>query len=76
MIEDAAQGVMATYKGQKLGSIGDMGCYSFHETKNLISGEDGALLINNSSFIDREIIRERALTVDSLPWFGRQVYLG
>ena len=51
---------MATYKGQQLGSIGDIGCYSFHETKNLISGEGGALLINNSSFIDRaEIIREK-----------------
>jgi len=60
VIEDAAQGVMATYKGRPLGSIGDLGCYSFHETKNVISGEGGALLINNSAFADRaEIIREK-----------------
>lgn len=60
VIEDAAQGVMATYKGRPLGSIGDLGCYSFHETKNIISGEGGALLINNPVFADRaEIIREK-----------------
>ncbi|MDA9889187.1 dTDP-4-amino-4,6-dideoxygalactose transaminase [Synechococcus sp. AH-224-G16] len=60
VIEDAAQGVMATYKGRLLGSIGDLGCYSFHETKNIISGEGGALLINNPAFADRaEIIREK-----------------
>jgi dTDP-4-amino-4,6-dideoxygalactose transaminase len=60
VIEDAAQGVMATYKGRLLGSIGDMGCYSFHETKNIVSGEGGALLINNTAFADRaEIIREK-----------------
>jgi len=60
VIEDAAQGVMANYKGRPLGSIGDLGCYSFHETKNLISGEGGALLINNPAFADRaEIIREK-----------------
>lgn len=60
VIEDAAQGVMATYKGRQLGSIGDLGCYSFHETKNIISGEGGALLINNSVFSERaEIIREK-----------------
>jgi len=60
VIEDAAQGVMATYKGRPLGSIGDMGCYSFHETKNIISGEGGALLINNPAFAERaEIIREK-----------------
>jgi dTDP-4-amino-4,6-dideoxygalactose transaminase len=60
VIEDAAQGVMATYKGRPLGSIGDLGCYSFHETKNIISGEGGALLINNPAFADRaEIIREK-----------------
>ena len=60
VIEDAAQGVMATYKGRPLGSIGDLGCYSFHETKNIISGEGGALLINNPAFSDRaEIIREK-----------------
>jgi len=60
VIEDAAQGVMATYRGRPLGSIGDLGCYSFHETKNIISGEGGALLINNPTFADRaEIIREK-----------------
>jgi len=60
VIEDAAQGVMASYKGRPLGSIGDLGCYSFHETKNIISGEGGALLINNPAFADRaEIIREK-----------------
>lgn len=60
VIEDAAQGVMSSYKGQPLGSIGDLGCYSFHETKNVISGEGGALLVNNPIFADRaEIIREK-----------------
>ena len=60
VIEDAAHGVMASYRGRQLGSIGDLGCYSFHETKNLISGQGGALLINNSEFIDRAInIRDK-----------------
>ena len=47
VVEDAAQGVMASYKGRALGSIGDLGAYSFHETKNVISGEGGALLVNH-----------------------------
>lgn len=60
VIEDAAQGMMATYKGKALGTIGDLGCYSFHETKNYSMGEGGALLIQNSKFIERaEIIREK-----------------
>lgn len=61
VVEDAAQGVMATYKGKALGTIGDLGTYSFHETKNYTSGgEGGALLINNPKFIERaEIIREK-----------------
>lgn len=60
VIEDAAQGVMASYKGCALGSIGDLGTYSFHETKNVISGEGGALLVNNPNFsIHAEIIREK-----------------
>ncbi len=60
VIEDAAQGVNAFYKGKALGSIGDLGCYSFHETKNFICGEGGALCINNPSFKDRaEIIRDK-----------------
>ena len=60
VVEDAAQGVMARYKGRALGSIGDLGAYSFHETKNVISGEGGALLVNNSDLAMRaEIIREK-----------------
>jgi dTDP-4-amino-4,6-dideoxygalactose transaminase len=60
VIEDAAQGVMAAYKGKPLGAIGDLGCFSFHETKNIISGEGGALLINNPALAERaEIIREK-----------------
>jgi len=60
VIEDAAQGIMSSYKEQALGKIGDLGAYSFHETKNITSGEGGALLINNSDMILRaEIIREK-----------------
>ena len=60
VIEDAAQGFMSTYKGKHLGTIGDLGALSFHETKNIISGEGGALLINDENFISRaEIIREK-----------------
>ena len=60
VVEDAAQGIMAKYKGQALGSFGDLGCLSFHETKNIHCGEGGALLINNEKFIDRaEIIRDK-----------------
>ncbi|MEZ5739281.1 MAG: dTDP-4-amino-4,6-dideoxygalactose transaminase [Burkholderiaceae bacterium] len=60
VVEDAAQGVMASYKGRPLGSMGDLGAFSFHETKNLISGEGGALLVNNPRLAQRaEIIREK-----------------
>lgn len=60
VVEDAAQGVMATYKGRALGTIGDFGCYSFHETKNYSMGEGGAISINNPAYCDRaEIIREK-----------------
>lgn len=60
VIEDAAQGVMSTYKGKPLGAIGHLGAYSFHETKNIISGEGGALLINDWRFAEvAEIIREK-----------------
>jgi dTDP-4-amino-4,6-dideoxygalactose transaminase len=60
VVEDAAQGVMASYKGRALGSIGDLGAFSFHETKNVISGEGGALLVNDSTLALRaEIIREK-----------------
>lgn len=60
VVEDAAQGVMSTYKGRALGTIGDLGCYSFHETKNYSMGEGGALIINDPAYIERaEILREK-----------------
>jgi dTDP-4-amino-4,6-dideoxygalactose transaminase len=60
VVEDAAQGVNATYRGRYLGTIGHLGTFSFHETKNFISGEGGALVINDDRFIERaEIIREK-----------------
>ena len=72
VIEDAAQGVMAKYKGKALGSIGDMGCYSFHETKNYSMGEGGALLLRDERFIeDAEIIREKG--TDRSKFFRGQV---
>ena len=71
VVEDAAQGVMSTYKGKALGSIGDFGCYSFHETKNYSMGEGGAILINNEKYIERaEIIREKG-TNRSKFWRGQ-----
>ena len=60
VVEDAAQGVMSTYKGKALGAIGDYGCYSFHETKNYSMGEGGALLIRDKDNVElAEIIREK-----------------
>lgn len=60
VVEDAAQGVMSTYKGRGLGSLGDFGCYSFHETKNYSMGEGGAILIRKEADIERaEIVREK-----------------
>uniref|UniRef100_UPI00404882FB dTDP-4-amino-4,6-dideoxygalactose transaminase n=1 Tax=Polynucleobacter sp. TaxID=2029855 RepID=UPI00404882FB len=60
VIEDAAQGLMSTYKGRALGSIGDLGAYSFHETKNVISGEGGAILVNDKELcLKAEIVREK-----------------
>ena len=60
VVEDAAQAVTSTYQGRALGSIGDFGCYSFHETKNFSMGEGGALLVNDEASIERaEIIREK-----------------
>ncbi len=60
VIEDAAQGMMGTYKGKYLGTIGDMGTYSFHETKNYTMGEGGLVLINREEYVKRsEIIREK-----------------
>ncbi len=71
VIEDAAQAVKSTYKGKALGSIGDFGCYSFHETKNFSCGEGGALLIKDQEQIERaEIIREKG-TNRSQFWRGQ-----
>ncbi|MFL0647395.1 dTDP-4-amino-4,6-dideoxygalactose transaminase [Cylindrospermopsis raciborskii UAM/DH-BiRr] len=80
LIEDAAQGLLAYYKGKPLGSFGDLGCFSFHETKNIISGEGGALVINNPRFIEEaEIIREKGTNrsqffrgeVDKYTWIDK-----
>ncbi len=60
VIEDAAQGVLASYKDRPLGTIGDYGCYSFHETKNYVMGEGGAIIVkDDQKFLDAEIIREK-----------------
>ena len=60
VVEDAAQGVMSSCKGKALGTIGDLGCYSFHETKNYSMGEGGAIVINNPDYIEQaEILREK-----------------
>lgn len=60
VIEDAAQGILSSYKGKALGTIGDFGCFSFHETKNYSMGEGGALLIQDEKYVERaEIIREK-----------------
>jgi len=72
VVEDAAQGVMSTYKGRALGTIGDYGCYSFHETKNYSMGEGGALLIRDANDVERaEIIREKG--TDRSRFFRGQV---
>lgn len=80
VVEDAAQGLMASYKGRALGAIGDLGAYSFHETKNVISGEGGALLVREPAMVQHaEIIREKGTDrsrffrgeVDKYTWQGR-----
>ena len=72
VIEDAAQAVMSTYKGRPLGTIGDVGCYSFHETKNYSMGEGGAVVVNNPAFVERaEILREKG--TDRARFFRGQV---
>ena len=72
VIEDAAQGIMSKYKGKALGSIGDFGCYSFHETKNYSMGEGGAILFKDDRFVEQaEIIREKG--TDRSKFFRGQV---
>ncbi|MBQ3702740.1 MAG: dTDP-4-amino-4,6-dideoxygalactose transaminase [Oscillospiraceae bacterium] len=72
VIEDAAQAVMSTYKGRALGTIGDFGCFSFHETKNYSMGEGGAILINAPEYVERaEILREKG--TDRARFFRGQV---
>lgn len=72
VVEDAAQGVMSSYKGKALGTIGEFGCYSFHETKNYSMGEGGALVINDERFIEpAEILREKG--TDRAKFFRGQV---
>ncbi len=74
VIEDAAQSVSSYYQGRHSGTIGDIGCFSFHETKNIMCGEGGALLINNPRFIERaEIIREKGTNRES--FFRKEVEL-
>ena len=80
VVEDAAQAVMSRYKGRALGTIGDFGCFSFHETKNYTMGEGGALLLQDEADIERaEVIREKGTNrnqffrgmVDKYTWVGR-----
>jgi dTDP-4-amino-4,6-dideoxygalactose transaminase len=74
VIEDAAQSVGAYYHGQHSGTIGDIGCFSFHETKNIMCGEGGALLINNPKFVEQaEVIREKGTNREA--FFRREVEL-
>lgn len=79
VVEDSAQGIMASYKGRRLGSIGHLAACSFHETKNIISGEGGALIINDPVFIEQaEVTREKGTNrsrflrgqVDKYTWIG------
>ena len=72
VVEDAAQAVMSTYKGKALGTIGDLGCYSFHETKNYSMGEGGAVVVNRPDLVERaEILREKG--TDRARFFRGQV---
>ena len=72
VVEDAAQGIMASYKGKPLGTIGDFGCFSFHETKNYSMGEGGALLIRDEKYVENaEIFREKG--TDRSRYFRGQV---
>ena len=68
LVEDAAQGILASYKGRPLGSMGDFGCLSFHETKNIHCGEGGALLINNEKYVERlKLFVKKVQTAPSFP---------
>ena len=72
VVEDAAQALLSDYRGRSLGAVGDLGCLSFHETKNVISGEGGALLVNDPGLVERaEIIREKG--TDRSRFFRGQV---
>ena len=72
VVEDAAQGIMASYKGRALGTIGDFGCFSFHETKNYSMGEGGALLLRDTKYVEgAEILREKG--TDRSKYFRGQV---
>ncbi|MEJ5992151.1 dTDP-4-amino-4,6-dideoxygalactose transaminase [Ramlibacter sp. PS3R-8] len=72
VVEDAAQGLMASYKGRPLGALGELGTFSFHETKNIISGEGGALLVNDERLLERaEVLREKG--TDRSRFFRGQV---
>lgn len=72
IVEDAAQALGATYRGESLGTLGDLGCWSFHETKNFISGEGGALVVQDPELIERaEIVREKG--TDRSRFFRGQV---
>lgn len=79
VVEDAAQGVNAFYKGKALGTIGDFGCYSFHETKNYSMGEGGAILFQDDRYLEpAEILREKGTNrsqyfrgqIDKYTWVG------
>src|SRR5205823_6394846 len=72
VVEDAAQGLGSTWRGRPLGTLGSLGCLSFHETKNVVSGEGGALLVNDERFVERaEILREKG--TDRSRFFRGQV---
>jgi dTDP-4-amino-4,6-dideoxygalactose transaminase len=77
VIEDTAQGIMSTYKGRQLGSIGHFRACSFHETKDIISGEGGALLINDNKYFERaEVIREKGTNRSKYFRWQVDIYMG
>ena len=74
VVEDAAQGVNAWYKGRALGTIGDFGCYSFHETKNYTMGEGGALLFQDDAYLERAYLYAQLLEMDKINDKRRQIF--